>query len=134
MEDKRGTKCARSPSKKGSPSSSDAPTPPPAPSGSPPPLGPRRRSPRVAHAHRCLSRGVPSGRLQWWIFLRLRMRNVSSLILRVMRSFPGDSLAISTVMSLGRSVTAMSSAYGSPLPLGSPSEVSSRRPHSPVFE
>jgi hypothetical protein len=39
MEDKRGTKCVRSPSKKESPSPSDAPTPPSAPSGSRPWLG-----------------------------------------------------------------------------------------------
>jgi hypothetical protein len=39
MEDKRGTKCVRSPSKEGSPSLSDAPTPPSAPSGSLPRLG-----------------------------------------------------------------------------------------------
>jgi hypothetical protein len=39
MEDKRGTKLARSLSKEGSPSPSGAPTPPSAPSGSPSPLG-----------------------------------------------------------------------------------------------
>jgi hypothetical protein len=39
MEDKRGTKRARSHSKEGSPSLSSAPTPPLAPFGSPPPLG-----------------------------------------------------------------------------------------------
>jgi hypothetical protein len=38
MEDKRGTKHARSPSKEGSPSPDGAKTPPPAPSRSPPPL------------------------------------------------------------------------------------------------
>jgi hypothetical protein len=38
MEDKRGTKHARSPSKEGSPSPDGTETPPPAPSGSPPPL------------------------------------------------------------------------------------------------
>jgi hypothetical protein len=38
MEDKRGTKHSRSPSKEGSPSPSGVNTPPPALSGSPPPL------------------------------------------------------------------------------------------------
>jgi hypothetical protein len=71
MEDKRGTKCASSPSREGSPSPSGAPTPPPVPSGSPPPLG----SPSKVSSHRPRSpvfeQGVPLRRLQWWIFLRL---------------------------------------------------------------
>jgi hypothetical protein len=51
MEDKRGTKRARSPSKEGSPSPSGAKTPPPAPSGSPPPLkSPPEVSSRCPHS------------------------------------------------------------------------------------
>jgi hypothetical protein len=63
MEDKRGTKRARSPSKEGSPSPSDAKTPPLAPFGSPPPLtSPSKVSSRCP-VHWCESKGDPPGRL-----------------------------------------------------------------------
>jgi hypothetical protein len=51
MEDKRGTKHARSPSKEGSPSLDGAKTPPSTPSGSPPPLtSPSEVSSRRPHS------------------------------------------------------------------------------------
>jgi hypothetical protein len=63
MEDKRGTKCERSPSAGGSPLPGDAGTPPPAPSGSPPPPG----SPSVASSRRPCSlvfeQGNASGKI-----------------------------------------------------------------------
>jgi hypothetical protein len=71
MDDKRGTMHACSPSTEGSPPLSSSPMPPPAPSRSPPPLG----SPLEVSSHRPRSsvfkQGVPLGRLQSWIFLRL---------------------------------------------------------------
>jgi hypothetical protein len=75
---------------------------------------PRQRSPCAAHTHQCLSRGIPPGRLQCWIFLCLRMSKVSSLILHVMRSSSGGSLGTSTTTSLGCPVMATSSSSATP--------------------
>jgi hypothetical protein len=99
MEDKRGTKRVRSPSKKGSPSPDGAKTPLLATSGSPPPLMSRQRSPDTAPAHRCGSKGDPLGRFQWWIFLHLLMKEISSLMSHGMRSSLEGFLATSTATS-----------------------------------
>jgi hypothetical protein len=101
MEDKRGTKHARSLATEGSPSHS-VPTPPLVPSGSSCPLG---SSPEVSsrpHARLCFSRRDPLGRFLWWIFLHLQMRKVPLLIPRGMQSSPDDCLATSTATSSGR--------------------------------
>jgi hypothetical protein len=62
MEDKRGTKRSRSPSKEGSSPPSRASTPAPAPSGFPPPL---KSPPEVSSRHHCslvFEQGDPSGK------------------------------------------------------------------------
>jgi hypothetical protein len=67
MEDKRGIKLSRSPSKEGIPSPSDTKTPPLAPSGSPPPLGfPSEISSHCRYLP-VFEQGAALERLQWWI-------------------------------------------------------------------
>jgi hypothetical protein len=88
MEDKRDTKRTRSPFKEGSLSPDGAKTPPSAPSGSPSPLtSPPKVSSCRPHSS-MLEQGDPPGRLQRWIFLRLLMREISSLMSYGMRCSP----------------------------------------------
>jgi hypothetical protein len=99
MEDKRGAKRARCPSAEGSPPLSSTPTVLAARSGSPPLLG---SPPEVSLRHPrspVFEQGVPPGRLESWIFLRLQMKRFMFLILHGMQSLPSDSSVTSTVMS-----------------------------------
>jgi hypothetical protein len=92
-----------------SPSPNSAKTPPSVPSGSPSPLMSLSEvSSRCPHSP-VLEQGDPPGRLQWWIFLRLLMREISSLMSHGMRSSTEDFLTTSTVTFLGRPATTRSS-------------------------
>jgi hypothetical protein len=72
LEDKRGIKCPRLPSKGGSSSPSSVATPPPAPSESPPLPG---SPPEVFSRHHrspVFEQGGPSKRIPAWVFHRTR--------------------------------------------------------------
>jgi hypothetical protein len=99
MEGKRGIKRECSPSVEGNPVASDTKTPPSTPSGTPSPPG----SPSEVSSHypRLLvfEQGGPPGRLQWWIYLHLRMRKNPSMIYLVTLSSPNVSSISSTMIS-----------------------------------
>jgi hypothetical protein len=92
MEAKRGIKRECSPSVEGNPMASDTKTPP-SPPGSP--------SEVSSHYPRLLvfEQGGPPGRLQWWIYLHLRMRKNPSMIYLVTLSSPNVSSISSTMIS-----------------------------------
>jgi hypothetical protein len=107
MEDKRGTKHSRSPSQEGSSSSSGSSTPSSALSGSPPLPGSPSEISSCLPCSPVFEQGGPSEKVP---MVDLRMRNVSSLTPRGMRSSPKDSLMTSIVTSLGRPALTRSSS------------------------
>jgi hypothetical protein len=109
MENKSDTKRSRSPSKEGIPSPSDTKTPPSMSSRSPPPLGSPLEISSCRPCSPVFEQGA-LGRLQWWNFLHLLMRKVSSLMSREIRSLLEDFLVTSTTTSLGRPATVRSSS------------------------
>jgi hypothetical protein len=128
MEEKRGIKRVRSPSKEGSPSPSGAKTPPLAPSGSPPQL---KSPPEVSS---CCPRSPvfeqvgSSGKAPVVDLFRLLMKNVSLLIPRMMKSSLECFLETSTTTSYGCSVTARSSSSVTPMKKKKKRRCARRRP------